>query len=101
MTPVKQSPHEAIAIEKPELIFLDPMLADIDSLKLCQELKKLPETQKVPVLFFRVANPEKFHPVAKRVGVEGYLDYFAQPNEIVDARDIVLSGGTYYHLQRD
>jgi|GEM_PF-6765227 len=94
--PSNQSPEQAVTKEKPDLIFIEPRLPDVDSLELCREFKAHPAIQKIPILFWCVTGKlEKFYTMALEVGAAGCLDYFAQPSELVEARDIALSGGIY------
>lgn len=100
--PSLQMPVEIVAQEKPELILMELKLVGPDPFHLCQELQALSEGEDTPILFWRVATtPEEFYPVVQELGIAGYLGYFARPEDLVEARDIVLAGVDIIQTNKD
>ena len=83
----------------PDLIVLE-FVARIDDLDIgipvYQEIERTELLQQVPVLFWMVPNPSWIYPQAQQLGVAGCVTMPSQPNELVEARDLILAGGTYY-----
>ncbi len=85
--------------QTPDLIVLEPV-ARIDYLDIgipvYQQLKRIESLQQVPVLFWMVPNPMHIYPHAQQLGVAGCVSMPSQPKELIEARDVILAGGTYY-----
>ncbi len=63
----------AAAEERPTLILLDVMMADIDGFRLCRALKGNPQTASIRVLLMSgLARPADYQ-TARRVGADAYL----------------------------
>lgn len=61
---------------KPDLILLDVMMPGVDGFEVCSELKKVPETSSIPVVFVTAMNEE----VDEMKGLEvGAVDYITKP----------------------
>ena len=84
---------------RPDLIVLE-FVARMDDLAIgipvYQRIRKLEWLHEVPVLFWMVPNPTRIYPQAQQLGVAGCIAMPSQPEELVEARDVILSGGTYY-----
>ncbi len=70
---------EAIEIARrtlPDLILLDVMLPEMDGFSVCEMLRKVPETSKIPVILLTGWASEP----ARRIGLEsGANDYIVKP----------------------
>jgi diguanylate cyclase (GGDEF)-like protein len=76
---------EAIEIEKPDVILLDISMPGMNGLEYCRNLKMLPETKNIPVIFVTADDDdETIHQAFK----SGGSDYITKPfkNEIVKTR---------------
>jgi PleD family two-component response regulator len=61
---------------RPDLILLDVMMPDMDGYSLCRELKLLPETAGIPVIFVTAMGEEEY----EATGFEsGGVDYITKP----------------------
>ncbi len=67
-----------------------------DVLGFYQQLQANFVLRPIPVLFWRVSNPKALIPEAKKLGVAGYVNYVFQPHHLLEARDTILAGGTYF-----
>lgn len=56
---------------KPDLIFLDLWLSNMDGRQFCQKLKANPETKNIPVLFFSASRSIELN--AKQAQADAYL----------------------------
>ncbi len=83
----------------PDLIVLE-FVARIDDLNIgipvYQQVRGIEAFQEVPVLFWMVPNPTYTYPKAQQLGVAGCVLMHSQPKDLVEARDVILAGGTYY-----
>jgi diguanylate cyclase (GGDEF)-like protein len=72
-------------LRKPDLILLDVELPDINGLKICSELKKLPETEDSAIIFVTANNEESAEVSALEAGA---VDYICKPYiaQVVRAR---------------
>ena len=61
-----------------------------------RHIKTTPALQNVPVLLWRVPNPKAMYEEARQLGVSGYIEYVCSLEELGQARDELLKGGTYY-----
>jgi CheY-like chemotaxis protein len=59
--------------EKPDLIFSDMRLVDMDGLELVKVLKSLPETASIPVLILSASPMMNAEQIAIEVGASAYL----------------------------
>jgi DNA-binding NarL/FixJ family response regulator len=83
----------------PDLIVLETVawIDDLDiGIPVYQQIKRIESLQLVPVLFWNVPNPTYTNPKAQQLGVAGCVMMPSQPNELIEARDTILAGGTYY-----
>jgi CheY-like chemotaxis protein len=83
----------------PDLIILE-FTAQIDEYNLgipvYQQIRGIEAFQEVPILFWMVPNPTYTYPTAQQLGVAGCVTMPSQPKELIEARDVILAGGTYY-----
>ena len=82
--------------DPPDLIILDVMMPKMNGYEVCQRLKDTPTLRDIPVLFLTVVPPRMGYPETQRLGGAGYLCKPYQISEILEARDAVLRGETYY-----
>ena len=80
----------------PDLIILDIMMPDLDGWETYTHIRAIPALQKTPILFVAAASAEYIYPRAKQIGAKGYLQEPFRPSDLVNARNTVLSGKTYY-----
>ena len=74
-----------IAEQKPDLIVLDVYMPGYSGLEVCQRLKEVPETSRIPVIL-TVAKLEPFKPEeAKRVRAEGFIVKPFEASELLSA----------------
>lgn len=73
---------EATLREKPDLILLDLMLPGIDGFEVCQNLKTMDETKKIPVIVLTAKTEEKDKEKAKRAGADAYMTKPFRPEEL-------------------
>jgi DNA-binding response OmpR family regulator len=97
--PTDQPPQNIIEQKQPDLILITAT-ASFDFIQLCQELRVIPKLQETPIMFWRVArSPANFYPIAQQLGAVGWFEFPCQFEKLLEGRDIVLAGGTYYPLQ--
>jgi DNA-binding response OmpR family regulator len=82
--------------DPPDLIILDVMMPQINGYEVCRQLKDTPALRDIPVLFLTVVPPRMGYEETQRLGGAGYLCKPYKINEILEARDAVLRGETYY-----
>jgi DNA-binding NarL/FixJ family response regulator len=68
------------------------------SFALYRQLGSIQSLRQVPVLLWRVPNPEVIHAEAQRLGVAGFVPLVFRPQDLLAARDAALIGDTYYPL---
>ncbi len=91
--------HEGLAVAQqrlPQLIILDLMMPDLHGFEVCRRLKDTPGVRDIPVLVLTVVPPQLVYPEAQRLGAAGYLCKPFELEELLNARDALLRGGTYY-----
>ena len=85
--------------DPPDLIIIKLMRPELGGgYDICRRLREMQELKDVPVLFqvptsYKIIYPEY---VEQEFGVVGYLEYSFGPQDLLDARDAVLRGETYY-----
>jgi CheY-like chemotaxis protein len=83
----------------PDLIVLE-FVARIDDLDIgipvYQQIRRIASLQQIPVLFWMVPNPTYTYPKAQELRVAGCVAMPSQPKELIEARDVILAGSTYY-----
>ena len=82
--------------DPPDLIILDVMMPQINGYEVCRQLKDTPALRDIPILFLTVVSPRMGYEETQRLGGAGYLCKPYQISEILEARDAVLRGETYY-----
>jgi diguanylate cyclase (GGDEF)-like protein len=78
----------------PDLILLDIMIPDMDGYKICQELKKNPQTANIPVIFSTARTDE--NSIEKAYNVGG-IDYICKPFK---AKEIKVRVGLQLKIKR-
>ncbi|WP_372881053.1 HD-GYP domain-containing protein [Psychromonas sp.] len=63
-------------VDKPDLILLDIMMPDIDGYSICKELKMMPETAGIPVIFVSAKREEEDEEKGFALGC---VDYLSKP----------------------
>ncbi len=69
--------------EHPDLIILDIMLPGLDGYEVCQQLRKEPETAKLPILMLSAKAREIDKDTGLKIGADDYLTKPADPSTIV------------------
>lgn len=80
------SGHDALALmksQKPKLIILDHIMPDMDGLTLCREIKKNPDTQSIPVIFFTCYHAYGFEAHCEKAGAMSVI-YKDELTELID-----------------
>lgn len=75
---------------KPDLVFLDIMLPDMDGYKICNTLRDTPEMALTPIVFISALGTQKHIDKAMAAGA---TDYLVKPLGMEDIKDIV---GQYF-----
>jgi len=70
--------------EKPDLIFLDILMPDMDGFAVIRELQKDPETRDIPVVFVSSKSQKSDQMWAKMQGGKGFLSKPVDPDVILD-----------------
>ena len=71
---------------KPDLILLDILMPQVDGFEVCRRLRKIPETQNIPIILLTaIKSPESLQK-AKEAGAQ---DYLAKPFESGELVEIV------------
>ncbi len=76
---------EKIKMKKPDLIILDQCMPGLTGVEVVGELKKVKDTQEIPVVIFSVADKPNYK-TRKSLGI---LGYFAKPIDFKKLRQIV------------
>ncbi|HXV81588.1 MAG TPA: response regulator [Candidatus Binatia bacterium] len=79
--------HEALtfsAIEKPDLIFMDMDLPDVDGVKTTSMLRQNPKTSHIPVVAVTACISALWQEKAAKVGIETYLIKPISPQTLRD-----------------
>ncbi len=71
---------------KPDLILLDVMLPDMDGYEVCRELRDLPESSLIPIIFVSAVSSDKH---IQRAMAAGATDYMVKPLSMEDVRSLV------------
>jgi DNA-binding response OmpR family regulator len=71
---------------KPDLVFLDVMLPDMDGYQICNALRDDPEMSMTPIIFISALGTQKHIDKAMSVGA---TDYMVKPLGMEDIKDIV------------
>lgn len=79
---------------KPDLITLDVMMPGKDGLKLCEELKSLPETQHIPIMVLTVAANKRR---VLSAGADMYMNKLFSIDEFVSAVDSLVNRSPAAH----
>ena len=70
--------------EKPDLIFLDILMPDMDGFAVMRELRKYPETKDIPVVFVSSKSQKSDQMWAKMLGGKGFLSKPVSPDVVLD-----------------
>ncbi|MBT4482903.1 MAG: response regulator [Candidatus Latescibacteria bacterium] len=68
---------------KPDVILLDIMMPNLDGLTTCNYLKKIPETQNIPIIFLSAKKTEVGQKVAINVGASDYIIKPFDPEDLL------------------
>jgi CheY-like chemotaxis protein len=82
--------------DPPELIIYGLFTLDLDGYEFCRRLQWIPALQDVPVLLVGWISPRIVYPKAQRAGAAGYLYGAVHAHGLLDARNALLRGETYY-----
>jgi CheY-like chemotaxis protein len=96
---VMPSGAEALAAaerDRPDLVIHDLYCLDMDGCEFARKLKWLPSLEKVPILLVGWLSPTILYPQAQRAGADGYLNGAVYSQGLINARNALLRGGTYY-----
>lgn len=75
----------ALTIEnKPDAIVTDWMMPKMGGLDICRQLRKNPETEKIPVIACTVKNRDVDKMWAKKQGINGYVTKPCTQEQLVD-----------------
>jgi two-component system uhpT operon response regulator UhpA len=89
--------HCEVALQRPDLVVLDLRLRGGGGLDLVRSLKsQFPE---VPILALSPDAEAPHAELALRAGVQGFLDEWCNPDQVLEAMRTVLSGQIYYRMQ--
>ena len=81
------SGEEAVAkarAEKPDLIFMDIVMDDLDGYGACRDIKRDADTQDIPVVFVSTKNQRADRIWAEKQGAETLITKPFQPAELLD-----------------
>jgi DNA-binding response OmpR family regulator len=88
----------------PALILLDVMLPEIDGYELCQRLRRLEDTSKIPIIMLTALGSEEHRVAGLEFGADDYIAKPFSPREVVSRVRAVLrrtgapSGGSERYL---
>ena len=68
--------------EKPDLVVVDLMLPGIDGLEVCRELRRRPQTARVPILVLTAKTAESDRVVGLELGADDYVTKPFSPREL-------------------
>lgn len=71
--------------EKPNLIFLDIIMPDMDGFEACRQLQANPDTRQIPVVFVTSKNQKADHLWAKMQGAKALIGKPYDPSQILEA----------------
>jgi DNA-binding response OmpR family regulator len=75
---------------KIDLILLDILLPHISGIELCKELKKIPATKNIPVIFYSSIETPKNMMVYVTYGALDYIQKSMPPRELIDSIKTIL-----------
>lgn len=75
--------QDKIDSTKPDLIFLDVILPGKSGFEICRELKKNPDTSKIPIVFCSTKNSDVDKMWGNMLGAEAYLAKPINQEELV------------------
>ena len=70
----------------------DLVLAEMDGLDLCRELRKLPEFSGLKIIFDSARDSEYWHTHAQDAGADGYVDKPLDPDTFVRRVETIIEG---------
>lgn len=76
--------------ESPDLILLDIMMPQMDGFEVCQQLKKNPLTQKIPIIFISAVHETSEKVKGFNVGGVDFITKPIQPREVIARVDVHL-----------
>ena len=76
--------------QKPDLIILDVMMPDMDGYRVAQQLRKSPETEKIPILFFTAKTSINDKISGFQAGGDDYLTKPIHPAELISRVEALL-----------
>jgi DNA-binding response OmpR family regulator len=68
--------------EQPDLILLDIMMPDLDGYEVTRQLRKSPDTSKIPIIMFTAKSQLEDRVTGFEVGADDYLTKPTQPREL-------------------
>ncbi len=81
---------EIVQKQKPDLVLLDVVLPGISGIEICKQLKKEPETEKIPVVFLTGLDTPKNLIDCYEYGAEDFLNKNISPRLLVHQIDQTL-----------
>ena len=85
---------EVAGRERPDVVFLDISMPDIDGYQVCQALKADPKTGKARVVMLTALAQEFDRQKAADAGADGYITKPFSPTALLDKLDELLGGDT-------
>ena len=83
-----------IAREKPDCLLLDLMMAQLDGIELCRELRGRPETAGLRIVFVSARTEAMWRERARDAGADGYVTKPLNPETFVTEIEQILEGAT-------
>jgi DNA-binding response OmpR family regulator len=77
--------------EQPDLILLDIMMPDLDGYEVTRQLRKSPDTSKIPIIMFTAKSQLEDRVTGFEVGADDYLTKPTQPRELFAHVQEILS----------
>jgi DNA-binding response OmpR family regulator len=74
----------------PDLILLDLMLPELDGMAVCEILRRLPSTARIPVIMLTAWNTDDARRLGLAAGASEYLTKPFSPRELIACADTVL-----------
>ncbi len=62
-----------MAQQRPDLVLLDIIMPDVDGFEVCRQLKSVPATADIPIVFLTAKGEEASVDVGLALGAEGYV----------------------------